>query len=252
MSWFKTHFFSVVSRLIATYFIWAFHIHVGFPPTKPLTYTATIYLVLFTFFLVIPLAQRLKLGKLIEFDAKIEQVRADVRDVRTETRELISTVSVATNAISASMKQNVTVNIPRLEDLRAEKEQFSAAFAQSPDLTGEERDILEYMSADESDKQYVLARLRMDLERELRRILDEQPASDDRSRMRGKFLSARSLFQRLVSAIPRYKHMQGSFDYIVEICNAAIHGQQIPDNIAHEAIDMGFRMLKELGKEPKQ
>ena len=242
----------ILSRLISIYFIWAFHLHVEFPPTAPLTTTATVYLVLFIFFLVLPFAQRLKLGKLIEFEAKVEQVRADVREVRTETRELISTVSVVANAISATMNQSVVVNIPRLEDLRAESEQLSTALAQSPEPTKDEKDILEYLSAGEPDKHYALARLRMDLERELRRILGKRLASDDPSRMRGKFLSARSLFQRLVPAIPRYKYMQGSFDYLLQVCNAAIHGQRIPENIADEAIDMGFRILRELEREPEQ
>ena len=48
----------------------------------PLTPTAATYLMLAVMFIVLPYAQRLKVGKLIEFEAKMEQVQADVKEVR--------------------------------------------------------------------------------------------------------------------------------------------------------------------------
>ena len=248
-SYLKTNYLSALSLLIAVYFIWTFHLHVGFPPTAPLTPTAATYLAALIFFLVLPFAQRLKLGKLIEFEGKVEQVRADVREVRTETRELISTVSVVANAISASMNQNVVVNFPRIEEAKEAREELSEALSQRPEPERQERDILEYLDTGDSDMHYGLAHLRMDLERELRRVLGKRLETDDPSRMRSKFPSARSLFRRLVYEIPRYKHMQSSFDYILRVCNAAVHGQQIPEGVAREAIDMGVRIRKELENE---
>ena len=111
MSHLKVNVLSVLSGVIAVYFIWAFHMHVEFPPAAPLTPTAATYLVLLMFFFVLPFAQRLRIGKLIEFEAKVEQVRAEVKEVRTETRELLSTVSVLANTISVSMSQSVVVNV---------------------------------------------------------------------------------------------------------------------------------------------
>ena len=240
---------SLISPLIAVYFILVFHLHVEFPPTAPLTPTAATYLALSIFFLVLPFAQRLKLGKLIEFEAKVEQARADVKEVRTETRELLSTVMASVNAISASMNQSVVVNIPGPEEAMRAREELSGAPIQHPEPDRQERDILEYLEAGDSDMHYVLARLRMDLERELRRILGKHLEVDGPSKMRSKFLSARPMFRRLVSAIPRYKHMQRSFDYTLQVCNAAIHGQRVPENIAREAIDMGLRILQALKDE---
>ena len=249
MSHLKANVLSVLSGLIAVYFIWAFHMHAGFPPAAPLTPTAATYLVLFIFFFVLPFAQRLRLGKLIDFEAKVEQVRAEVKEVRTETRELLSTVSVLANTISVSMSQSVVVNVPSLEDARAARDELLPALTHFPEPTRQEKNILEYLGAGDSDVHYALVRLRMDLERELRRVLGKRLESDDPAKMRGKFLSAHTLFRQLVSAIPRYRHMQGSFNYLLEVCNAAIHGQRIPENIAHEAMDMGFRVLRELESE---
>ena len=246
----KANLFSLLSRAIAVYFAWALHLHVGFPPTKSLTPTSTIYLFLFVFFLILPFAQRFRFGRFIEFEAKVDQVQAEVREVRTETRELVSTVSAVTSAISASINQNVVVNVPNLEDARAAREEMSVALPQSGEPAQPELDISEYSGAGDSDLHYVLARLRMDLERELRRILGKRMSVDEPARMRGKFLSARSLFRQLGRTIEKYRHMQSSFDYILEVCNAAIHGQRVPEDVAHEAMDMGTRILRELRNEP--
>ena len=246
---FKAHFWPLLSRVIAGYFIWALHLHVGFPPMTPLTPTAATYLALSVFFMVLPYAQRLKLGKLIEFEAKIEQVQADVKEVHTETRELLSTVSVLANAVSVNANQNVVVNFPSVEDARVAREELSSVIAHSPEPESQDRKFLEYLGAGDSDVHYALARLRMDLERELRRVLSKRLESGDPAKMRGKFLSARPLFRQLASAVPRYRHMQGSVNYLLEVCNAAIHGQRLPEDIVHEAIDMGLRVLGELENE---
>lgn len=248
-SFLKSNTFSILSRLIAAYFAWVFHLHVGFPPQAPLTLTAITYLTLFIFFLVLPFAQRLKFGKFIEFEAKVEQVRADVKEVRTEARELVSTVSAVASAISASMNQSVVVNVPNLEEARAAREELSRAVPDSQETTGHGWDFQELSGAEDSDVNYALARLRMDLERELRRILGKRLSTDEPTKMQGRFLSARTLFRRLASKVERYKHMQSSFDYVLEVCNAAIHGQRIPEKVANEAIDMGQRILRELNKE---
>lgn len=248
-SFLKANYFSILSRLIAIYFFILFHLHVGSVSKAHLTATSTIYLVLFIFFLVLPFAQRLKLGKLIEFEAKVEKTRAEIKKVRTETRDLISTVSVMVNTISASMNQSVILNLPTSEEVREAHKDMSNVIGDSPESTAKEKKMLEYVRAGEFDVHYALARLRMDLERELRRVLGKRLETADRLRMRGKFLTARSLFRQLASVVPRYKQMQSSFDYILRFCNAAIHGQRIPEASAHEAIDMGLDILRELENE---
>ena len=249
VSWSRKHALAILSRLIAIYFIWAFHLHVGFPPIESLSSTAATYLAVFVFFLVLPFAQRVSLGKLIEFEAKVEKVQADVKEVRTETRELISTISVVANALSASMSQNVVVNIPNMGEAQEAREELSEAIEDDPDPSTHERNVQDYLEAGEADIHYALARLRMDLERELRRVLRERVKTDVPLSMQGRHLAARPLFRRLVSAVPRYKNMQSSFDYVLKVCNAAIHGQKISEGIALEAVDMGLRLLRELEKE---
>lgn len=248
-SFLKENCLSILSLLVAFYFLIVFHLHAGFVPIAPLTVTSAIYLLLFLIFLVLPFAQRLKVGRLIDFEARVERTRAEIKEVRTETRDLISTVSAMVNAISATINQSVVVNLPGSKEAQEAREEMSNVLSHSSEPPTKEKEIYEYFGAGEFDVHYALARLRMDIERELRRILGKRLITDDPSRMRGKFLTARSLFQRLVTTAPRYKNMQSSFDYILNYCNAAIHGQRIPPGPAYEAIDMGLDLLRELENE---
>jgi len=86
----------------------------------------------------------------------------------------------------------------------------------------------------------------MELEKGLRTALGRKTVSDDPLGKTGGFLSARQLFKKFAVEHSKYKSMHSSFDYILKICNAAIHGQQVPESHAHEAIHMGIRMLDEI------
>lgn len=238
-----TNLWLILSGVTSLYFFWVVHEHVGFPPTEPLTATSATYLGLFVFFLVAPYVRSFRLGRFIEFDAKIEEVKSDMKEVRTETRELISTVSTVATAISASVNQSVVLNFPSSEWAQAAREEMSAALGDASEPTKQEDDIREYMDLSASDPNYALARLRMDIERELRRILGRPVTTETRS------LTARSLFRTLVSAEPKYQQMRSSFDYVLEVCNAAIHGQRMSDGVANEAVGMGLRILHELKQE---
>ena len=181
--------FSIFSRLVAVYFIWTFHQHVGFPPAKDLTITSVAYLVLFVFFTILPFARRLKIGKILEFEAKVKEVRQEVREVREETRQLISTVSTVANSMSSTIKQTIHFGVPGKEEGEIAEEKLSEVITDPPEPTAHQRDIQALLSAEESDIHYALARLRIDIERELRRVLGKRLEFDGPSAVRGKFLS---------------------------------------------------------------
>ena len=82
-----TNLWPILSGAASLYFLLAVHQHVGFPPTKPLTPTAALYLGLFVLFMLAPFVHRFRLGRLIKFETKVEEVRSDMKEVGTETRE---------------------------------------------------------------------------------------------------------------------------------------------------------------------
>jgi hypothetical protein len=87
------------------------------------------------------------------------------------------------------------------------------------------------------------------MEKELRRILrQELSAGSDGS---SRFLSPSMLFDEFVKKYPSFGAMYIAFHYVLRICDAALHGREVPENLIEEAFQMGFRILgafKQLGQ----
>ena len=150
------------------------------------------------------------------------------------------------NTVSNTISQSVNINLPSQNEIQEVKEELNSTIKSPTPEDQLEEEIEEFLATEGSDLNFALAKLRMKIERELRRILQKRLDTKEPNRMKGKFLSARSLFREFISQYPEYKGMYGSFDYILKVCNAAIHGQNISPGHAQEALQMGLKMLDEL------
>lgn len=248
--WVKTiltvNVFPVICYVIAAFFVYAFFLRVGVPPVNDLDATAGTYLALFLFMFMLPEAKRLKLGQLFEYEAKVKEMREDVKQFKEETRAALSVYTSLVSAISNTVSQSITVNLPGRAEAAEAREDLDATLKHQPQKSELDGQIEAFLEAEANDLSYALAKLRMQLERELRRVLgkrqDLAPTPDHEPR----FLSARSLFTQFSRLYPQYEGLSKSFDYVLRICNAAIHGQFVPQGSAHEALSMGLSILSEL------
>ena len=238
--------FPTLCYLLAAYFLYAFNIVVGIPPSKPLEATSASYLALALFLFMLPEAKKLKLGQLFEYEAKVKEVKEEVKQFKEETRATLSAYTSLISAISNTVNQTVNVNLPGREEVTQAKEDLDTTLKTKTTKSEIEEDVERFIASEGNDLNYALAKLRMQFEKELRRILKKRtdlPLSPERDT---QFLSARSLFLQFIRQYPTYEGIENSFDYVLKVCNAAIHGQYISDKYAHEALSMGFRMLTEL------
>jgi len=236
----------ILSLSLSGYFLYVFHSLVGFPPEKEITATSSTYLILFVFFLLVPLAKTLKLGKLLEYEAKTEEIKKQVKEFKDETRQILAMQNALINTVSNTVNQNISINLPGMGEAKEAKKTLNETIEEPEEPETIEEEIEKFLVAEGSDLNFALAKLRMEIERQLRRILGKRTTTSDPLNMKGQYLSARSLFKQLTTKYTKYKGMYGSFDYILKVCNAGIHGQNIPEGHAHEALYMGIRMLEEL------
>ncbi|MEL4278657.1 MAG: hypothetical protein DI594_01935 [Shewanella oneidensis] len=224
---------------------------IGFPPKNEIGSTPAFLLVLSLFFILLPLAKKISLGKLLTFEKEIEQVKTDVTEFKSETREILNVYSNTITAISSTMNQTVNVHLPGREQVQEAKEELKSTIQSDSAESNLEDELSDYIRASGNDLNFALARLRMDLEKSMRSILGKRTSTADPTAMQSKFMSARQLFKELTNQYPNYQGMRSSYDYILKICNAAIHGQQVSNGHAEEALYMGLQMLKELERVQK-
>jgi hypothetical protein len=56
-------------------------------------------------------------------------------------------------------------------------------------------------------------------------------------------MGARQLFDLFLREHPDMSYLRRSFDYVTQICNAAIHAQHVPEEQAEEALALGAQII---------
>jgi hypothetical protein len=195
---------------------------------------------------MLPEAKKLKLGQLFEYEAKVKEIKEEVKQFKDETRATLTAYTSLISAISNTVNHTVNVNLPSRSETTQAKVDLDTTLTTTTKKSELEEKVRSFLASEGNDPNYALAKLRMQLEKELRRVLNKETSNPLTPEHNVKFLSIRSLFLQFVSRFPNYQGIEGSFDYVLKICNAAIHGQFISEEYAYEALSMGFRMLDEL------
>lgn len=235
----------VITVLISIYLLVIFHITVNLSNPQDIHPVHYLILLLGVLIPLVPFIQKLRIGKIVELERNVQQQKDEVRDFKNEVRQLISVVSTSVNSIS-NLSNTTNVNIDFANLLRQAKEQLSQA-----NLGPESQEIQEVkreMLLDNEDTIMALARTRIQLEQLLRKVLGKRMQYGNKTLDNVKYLSAGRLYRMFLEEYDNYAYLERSFDYVLKICNAAIHGQQIPSWQAQEALDLGARLISTLNE----
>lgn len=230
-----------LSWLISFYFLVGFVANAGFPPSRTVLTGDALYVLLWLLFLFLPFFSRVKIGGFLELERQVDQAKQELREFKSEVRNSLSVLSTNVNTIGG-MSNNVTVNIPGLQELREARE---AVAKNSPDSLEEARQVEEKLLIQSEDTTLALARTRIEIERYLRKILGKRVAFTD-AQDRVKLMGARQLFEQFLREHPDQSYLRRSFRYVTQICNAAIHAQYVSDEQAQEALALGAQIIAAL------
>ena len=92
-----------------------------------------------------------------------------------------------------------------------------------------------------SDNSLALAKLRMELERELRHI-----AYNHQTDISSRPLGVTGMAEELVSRKILPATWLGALKEITHVCNQAVHGTEVPDEIAASVVRVGGQLLEQL------
>lgn len=234
----------VIALAISLYLLIVFHSTVNL--ANPQNIQPIHYLVLLLGVLIplVPFIQKLRIGKIVELERNVQQQKDEIRDFKNEVRQLISVVSTSVNSIS-NLSNTTNVNFDFADLLKQAKEQLSQANNVQPEAQ-EIQEVKRELQLDNEDTIMALARTRIQLEQLLRKILGKRTQISLNPQDDVKFLSAGRLYRMFLKDFNNYQYLEGSFDYVLKICNAAIHGQQVPSGQAQEALELGARLISTL------
>lgn len=246
---------AILSWLVAFYFGSGFVVRAGFPPKTDLLIGDALFVALTLFFLFVPFFNKIKIGSWIELERGVKEVKKevasakdDLREFKAEIRNTMSVVSTNLNTQRMSTQLNI-YGTPNVDELRAAQAKLEQKLDAKDQAT-----VKKYESAtraqQENDVPLMLAKVRMDMERLLRRIVGARltVASVDVDPIR--LASTRQLFQRLLASNDHYEHLREPFDYVNKVCNAAIHAQIVSPEQATEALRLGAQIIEVLSKHP--
>ena len=232
--------FKIVCWLSSVYFFYAFSNIAGFPPKDQLTNTTWFYLVFSIFFFLLPFSKHIKLAKIIDFERDIKKIQDDMKEFKEEIRNNLSIISASINTIS-NLSNIVNVHVTNPEEKKAAEEGVSEVASES--ISAEAEKIMEELVLDDEDIIMPLARTRISIEQLLRKILGKRRIIDSISEKDVRFYSIRTLFKEFLRLYPKFKNLEHSLNYVLKVCNAAIHGQRIAEEEAKEALLLGAKII---------
>lgn len=224
----------------AAYFFGLANFGYGYPPdwTGNPDLCLLVALVLF----LLPFAQEFSLTGVFSFKAKVDEVKRDVSDFKSEIREQIK----IQNSNISSVSNSVVVQLPGSTDaLNAERDitqrQPSAMqrFSNSAeDLRGLLVDLTEH------EQRVMMTGVLSVLEYELRRILNYSTSLKPKGGHRYRALG--SLWSEFKREHPDLSYLDTAMRFAMDVGNAAVHGQRIPLETAVETILFKDEILKVL------
>jgi|SRR6185369_4338471 len=234
-----------LSWLLSLYFLSGVSAHLGFPPTLKITSGHILYISLWLFFLFLPFFKRIKIGKFLELEREVEKTKSDVKEFKEEVRASLSLISTNVNTIG-NLSNQITLNFPGLAEIEEIKRKLDEKT--TAETKDEVKEIKEELTLDGEDTIMALARTRIRIESLLRKILDKRMTVSQIGDNPTRFMSLQKMFTLFLDRNEDLSHLQEPFSYVVQVCNAAVHAQRIPQSQADEALEIGSRIIAILSK----
>ncbi len=170
----------------------------------------------------------------------------------SEIDQVLMLIAGMTTVAALTAFQQSIENRPSPSSFRISFNEISVSQSLSGELTTPDPSTVDGEKAEEpwdlslgqlvgSDNSLALAKLRMELEQEIRRI-----AYNNQTDIGSRPLGVTGIAQELVSREILPSTWLGPLKEITYVCNRAVHGTEVPDDIAASVVRVGGQLLEQL------
>jgi hypothetical protein len=218
----------------------------GFPPRADLLIGDAFFVGLTLFFLFLPFFNKIKVGSWIELERQVKEAKKNVSDAREELREFKTEVRNTMSVVSSnSIRQNINFQIQP----NAIREQGDEVEHNLSEEARKKASLFESELQAEPDVNVALAKVRIDIERLLRRIVGASLKTPNVNRST-KYLTIPRMLDQLIEDDQSYTYLAEPMKLVLTICNAAIHAQYVTKEQADEALQLGSKIIAALRQIP--
>jgi hypothetical protein len=185
-----------------------------------------------TVLLILPFFKVLKFGD-FELQKELEDTQEELKEFKKEYKLELN------NILLNKISNNIYIEMPKSDELENENkiiEQKTAGI----DFKGKKvKDIEEELAFDD-EAVLNLSKIRIKIEQQLREILNLRKEKYERNI---KSISLKKMVNLFIEKYPGNVYLLNSFESVIDVCNAAIHGQYIQKDEAKDVMQLAAKLI---------
>jgi hypothetical protein len=205
--------------------------------------------ILFTaiFMLLLPFVSKIALGNILKVERELKQTKTELSDFKSTTQNQFQFLTNNLNFLSQNLSNNINIyNRAPDEEVLEDANRNLEKPNKKEELNKVEKD-LDFQTGNEEELWiFNLLKIRVQMEKELREILEKRTSVSSRSDLNIKYFSLHKLFELYIEKYPDSKTLKQPQRLFSNVANAAIHGQTISKRQYEEARELGVKILRDI------
>lgn len=207
------------------------------------------WIVLFAsiFMLLLPFVSKIAFGNILKIERELKQTKSELSDFKTTTQNQFQFLTSNLNFLTQNLSNNINIYNRAPDEQTLEDANRSLEKPSRQAKTEEVEKELDFQIGDEEELWiFNLLKIRVQMEKELRNILEKRTSVTSHSDLNINYYSLHKLFDLYIEKYPESKTLRQPLKLFSNTANAAIHGQMINKRQYEEALELGVKILRDI------
>jgi hypothetical protein len=218
-------------------------------PSFPYSICPEHWTILFTaiFMLLLPFVSKISLGNIIKVERELKQTKTELSDFKTTTQNQFQFLTNNLNLLSQNLSNNINIYNRAPDEEALEDANRNLEKPNNKEEMDKVEKELDFQIGDEEELWiFNLLKVRVRMEKELRKILEKSTSVSSSSNLNIKYFSLHKLFELYTEKYPDSKRLRQPLKLFSNVANAAIHGQTINKRQYEEARELGVKIIRDI------
>ena len=209
-----------------------------------LDYQSIIFLALIIILFLTPFFPKIKFGKYFELERTIKQTGENLSDFKQEVRHQLTIIQTNIENRNNNFQFLSSGKMPDTSEIREIIESLN--LPNNRNTRRQRSELNDKITAVDEEQSWKLVKTRIEIEKELRRILNKKTTVHTFPEKEVKYISITGLMKMFLQQFPNNEKLTEPFNYFIRIANSVIHGQTIDDKYIKEGINLGIAIYEKL------